>query len=295
MNALKTRKLEGEHEQDVVAAAFSPDGSLLATAGLDGVLCVWKTATESLPTTLLCGLEDGTVGCSQLSLTAFTAHYSPVEKLAVAGSLFASGAHEEVKIWRSGLRDDWYLVNSLDSPLEDVIADNGEHETLVTALHFVDLESGVTALAVVYMFHGLWIFDSQTCARLYAVPLKGMIADACISSDGKTLATSKIFGGIDLYAIGLNDTSYIRTLHREAMDSEGHILPVTFVKESTVLLGGTNRGMVLVWDTSQGRRLDKFSVEGKQPVTAITVNAAGYFMDQFTGTQCQPRPFRILT
>lgn len=77
------RLLEPEgHTEAISAVSFSPTGSLLASASLDGKVCVWsasrhkllyifsgKSAVLSLiwipPTDdhIVCGMEDGTIAC----------------------------------------------------------------------------------------------------------------------------------------------------------------------------------------------------------------------------------------
>lgn len=72
----QTASLKDGHSKGITSVVFNSDGSLLATAGLDGTACVWdtknwqlvdiyyaKTAITSLVwfsnDALICGLEDG--------------------------------------------------------------------------------------------------------------------------------------------------------------------------------------------------------------------------------------------
>ncbi|KAJ3559008.1 hypothetical protein NM688_g599 [Phlebia brevispora] len=314
MTVTRISKLEGDHKGDVVASAFSPNGSFFATGSFDGVLCIWRSSDKALlytvevpaailvlcwvapgDTKILCGLEEGMIGCVTISepevmLRVFTAHSHPVEKIVVSEDLIASGAHKEVKLWKCGTKGKYFLVDILDPPLQDTLADSDDRdrEILVTGLHFIDFGICRTGLAVIYMFHGLSIFDAHACTRLYSVPLGGMIANSSVSCDGKLLATSRIFGGIDLYMISFNEVIYLKSLSRERVENEGHILPVAFIKTSPFLVGGTNRGSIIIWDTRHGHQLAKFTVEGnvvtsvpkdvshclrtvKSPVTAVSV------------------------
>ncbi|KAI0740502.1 WD40-repeat-containing domain protein [Earliella scabrosa] len=117
----QTAHLMDGHSSGITAVVFNPDGSLLATAGLDGTVCVWDTKTWSLSDVynsktkvtllawfnneaLVCGLADGIIS-SMIKGEEFThvrglwGHLYPVEHLAVSGELVASGAQQELSIW----------------------------------------------------------------------------------------------------------------------------------------------------------------------------------------------------
>ena len=72
----QTAHLSDGHSKGITSVAFNPDVSLLATGGLDGMVCVWNTVTWLLVdiyyperavtaltwltgSTLICGLQDG--------------------------------------------------------------------------------------------------------------------------------------------------------------------------------------------------------------------------------------------
>ncbi|RPD78445.1 WD40 repeat-like protein [Lentinus tigrinus ALCF2SS1-7] len=152
----QTAHLSGGHSQGITAISFNPEGSLLATASLDGAVCIWSTNTWTLldvyrakvaitslhwfnDNTLVCGLQDGVMSSlvkkeDEITVSGFWAHDYPVEHLAVSGNLVASGAHEELRVW------DWNTNAALscllrklplptsDGKTTDVVDDEGEDE-----------------------------------------------------------------------------------------------------------------------------------------------------------------------
>lgn len=83
----KARLLHSEgHSHGVTTATFSPNGSLLASGGMDGRVCIWSLCTnklryvfsgkspvlslcwlESSNEELVCGMEDGTIASLRIS------------------------------------------------------------------------------------------------------------------------------------------------------------------------------------------------------------------------------------
>ncbi len=76
----QTAQLSDGHSEGITCVVFNPEGSLLATAGLDGAVCLWNTTTWCLldiyysktpvtalawytDTAVVCGLKDGNL-CS---------------------------------------------------------------------------------------------------------------------------------------------------------------------------------------------------------------------------------------
>ncbi len=131
--------LSHEHTKGITSVAFSPHGTYIVTAGLDGKICWWSlddgdllyvwsgnSAVLSLAwvpereDSIICGLQDGNVAMLKvtsvrlhfISLTprphflqdtlyifGFWAHKYPVESIAIDRDRVATGAHKELKIW----------------------------------------------------------------------------------------------------------------------------------------------------------------------------------------------------
>ncbi|OJT15386.1 hypothetical protein TRAPUB_8053 [Trametes pubescens] len=164
----------------VTTVAFSSAGSLLASGALDGRVCIWRVRdyfllhmfSSNVPIlslvwagdkedTVICGLQDGTIvlltitevrpGQGDLIVTGFWAHGFPIECLAHSDGLFATGAQEEIRVWRA-YSADW--AHEADIPPPPKMSFNRLLQVLVTSLHWVDAD-GNPALMVAYMNHGV--------------------------------------------------------------------------------------------------------------------------------------------
>lgn len=85
--------LSNEHTKGIASVAFSPEGSYIATAGLDGKVCWWRMEDGELlyvwtgnsailslawvpgrEDSIICGLQDGNVGMLQATSVCLHPH-----------------------------------------------------------------------------------------------------------------------------------------------------------------------------------------------------------------------------
>ncbi|RDX51823.1 WD40 repeat-like protein [Lentinus brumalis] len=123
----QTAHLQDAHSKGITRLSFNQDGTFLATAGLDGLVCIWTVETWGLFCTwsaetavtalawftneaLICGLGNGILGTLHdiqgnsniVRVSGFLGHESglPVEQLAVDNSgRVACGAQSELSVW----------------------------------------------------------------------------------------------------------------------------------------------------------------------------------------------------
>ncbi|KAL1941594.1 hypothetical protein VTO73DRAFT_7033 [Trametes versicolor] len=256
----------------ITAVAFSTHGKFLAAAALDGKLRIWSVETGQLlyvfsstvpmlsltwagtdEDTVLCGLQDGTISCLfatpvDFHVMGFWAHSYPVEYMATKNSILASGAHAEVRIWRpQGAA--WLLDTTLPAPSQTSF--NRLLDIVVTSIHWVGEAGSQAQLLVIYLNHGVHIFNTTTWEQIRSVPIPGQIADASVSNDGRLIAISNVLTGFDVYAIetGAAVCSVGHTV------SEYRKVPVLLVHNAVALLGGNLQGDVHLWDVDSGRKV----------------------------------------
>ncbi|EIW57908.1 WD40 repeat-like protein, partial [Trametes versicolor FP-101664 SS1] len=249
--------------------SYNPGGSFLAISTRDCLVSIWKVSDYQLlhvysgssiavslswlparEDTLMCGLEDGsitslTITDSSLDVVGFWAHAFPVECLAAKGMSLASGAHEELFIWK--LRDGissgkWCAERDLGMP--PTSSHNEAREVIVTSIHWTKSKRYSSLLLVTFLHHGFMVFDAKTWTRIRAFPLKGCIADADITADGRTMVISNMTTGFDLYDV-------------ESMSSMGtykhdvaalRMVPVTFIHGGNAVVSGSTVGEAHLWD-----------------------------------------------
>ncbi|OSD03005.1 WD40 repeat-like protein [Trametes coccinea BRFM310] len=275
----------------VTAIAFSPQGSYIATAGVDDcTVCVWrvldqkrlftvKTSTAVLSIHWLPQREDifvighqggviSTVRVEQetLAVKGFWAHRHPIEHLKANPFLLASGAKSEVTIWSAPDRYTvWNRVRELSTPSTSSL--NEDCETLVTSLHWFRAQ-GQLLLLVTYMYHGISIFNADDWSIVRNIPLPGVIAHSSMSPDGGTIAISNMLSGFDLY--DMTSLAVLRSFTHPV--DVLRAVPVMFVHGGHALLGGSTCGMMHLWNVHNGRLHQKFSLGPSRNVMAIDAN-----------------------
>ncbi|KAI1783939.1 WD40-repeat-containing domain protein [Ganoderma leucocontextum] len=127
--------LDDGHTQGTTRVAFSSNARFVATAGLDGRLCIWDMEMGELKYVFLgsspvlslawipggddlvvCSLADGNIACINIrgefiEANGFFAHEQPVEYLALRGEYLASGACQDVCVWRWDQADSKYILD----------------------------------------------------------------------------------------------------------------------------------------------------------------------------------------
>ncbi|KAI0643028.1 WD40-repeat-containing domain protein [Trametes meyenii] len=244
-----------------------PDGTYLATGGMDGKLCLWyletgelahqyKTATSSVlslawtevaPDTILCGLQNGSVALFRVTPTkllvhGFWAHRYPVECLAVSGTRLATGGHREIAVWKWNATDQKY-DRELDLEEPPKTSQNESEPIIVTSLHWTSSDKHACLLFVTYMNHGVHVLDATNWTSLRAVALNGRIASASVTPDGKMYAVSNVSRGFDVYYM-TSDAPFCSFSHKVGVPSP---VPVLFIHGGRALMGGSTVGEVDIW------------------------------------------------
>ncbi|RDX44266.1 WD40 repeat-like protein [Lentinus brumalis] len=288
----KKATLVNGHTSGITALAFSPGGTYLASAALDGFVCIWDVDAckllyryegnsvvlslawaPSRENTVLFGTRNGHIGMltisNDFSMRGFWAHDYPVESIAVKGNLVASGAFGELKVWQwqdLGKREKFALVRELPEPPKT--SHNEHQEVLVTSLHWTGTQER-PQLMVTYMYHGVQLYDATTWQSVRTISCQGKIASASLSEDGALLAVSNLAQGFDVYR---TDTGQPAGTFRHIV-GKPQPTPVLFIHGGRAIVGGSTVGTVHVWDLEQGGRfplhIPSASFEDMSPVTAL--------------------------
>ncbi|RDX47415.1 WD40 repeat-like protein [Lentinus brumalis] len=319
-----TTHLSGGHSNGITRVAFNPAGSLLASAGLDGTVCIWDTATWSLldvyyaktritavawytDDNLVCGLADGSLsalvkdGNDVTHVSGFWAHRYPVEHLSVRGNMVATGAHEELSVWN------WdsnpmlaCVITSLPPPVteqtdtdssgddgEDERPDEEQLEVLVTSLSWAS-----SHLIATYLNHGIRLFDIQNWKNVRVIDTTPIVS-ASLSPNGAFLAASQVGGSF--YVYDLDSGKVIRTFLRDVTD-KSRAVPVLFVHGGHAIACGSTEGTVRIWYVDSGIGLEPLHIPKGEKVLAL---AAHYYAasDRFliaTGAMNEHAPSSIV-
>ncbi len=167
-----TERTPAGHFNQVTTVAFSQNGKLLASAGVDGVICLWDLATKSEKSRLI-GHED--------RITALTS-------IPNTGILATSSTDRTIRLWDVTSGKQIKTIPGVETSV-DSIAFSPDHKVLATGA---------------WQDHSVRLWDAATGAELVKMSLprpngvnEGSIPLA-FSPDGKILATGSADRTVDL-------------------------------------------------------------------------------------------------
>jgi WD40 repeat protein len=209
------------HTQPVRQIVYSPDGSLLASASLDGTVRLW-----SMPDG-----ESHAVLRDPLMLAVWDVDFSPDGLQVVTAS-----ADGTLRLW-----------DVETSSLLQTLRGTG------VALTLVAFSSDGARLAAAGKDGSLWMFDAQTGEQLSARPSQQPMWSVAFSPDGQTIATGNGDNNVVVWEVPLAEpTATIRqTLH-------GHLGPVydvVYSPDGTLLASASSDHTVRLWNTRSGEEI----------------------------------------
>ncbi|XHX79431.1 MAG: protein kinase [Stenomitos frigidus ULC029] len=203
------------HSRWVTAVAISPDGSTIASGGLDDSIKVWDRATGELLRTL-------------------TGHHKPINCLSISpdGQTLVSGSDDHtVRLWHLASGN---LLRSLTGHSRDV-------NSVVISTDGQLLASGSEDRTV-----RLWKLATGEVLRAFS-GLAGMVRSVALSPNGQFLVSGGLDNQIKLWSLKTNEP--VRTLPNGHFNS---VNAVVIAPDGKTLVSGSKDKTIKVWDLTLG-------------------------------------------
>ncbi|KAF9790990.1 WD40-repeat-containing domain protein [Thelephora terrestris] len=261
------------HINSINVVKSSPDGKHLASGGEDGTIVIYSTKTwravkrygnlspvsalvwhPTIPSTIIFGCKNGDVETVHFrDPEGDDADYRrvwvdwmkhPVTCIAmdVNGASVAISHGAEVTIFDQPTISMWSGMKALPPPPS--VADSEDTTPTARSIHFLQDSS----LLVSYLEHGIVCWDLKSgSTRWNIVPRVRYIGRSCVSPDGKFVAVSNMYDGVDFYSI--STPAFSHTIQYRVNPHMNSPIPVEFFPDGRVLLIGGTHGSARMVDT----------------------------------------------
>ncbi len=248
-----TKTLSGTHTE-VQNLRFSPNGKILATAGVDGKIAFWDTYTGKL-------------------IKSFNAHSGRVTEVTFSHSgeyLASAGQDGGAKVWKVPSGE---LVTSYVNPphpLEKKLTYSDNSFICFSADDKKIFFGGANG-----MVHSAGAITKTGLTRVFGDDdfFLGTITGGCLTSDKKYLAVS-LNHHIIVIDLATND------LYRQMTYEADFLNDVVVGPDPNTLAGWSTDGFVTIWDHLSGERLESYRVlpVGKREYSGATFSRDGKLM-----------------
>jgi WD40 repeat protein len=232
-----------ESEKPLQGVAFSPDGSLLATVGDDGLIHTWDAETGA-------AIDVHEVGQTFLSAIAF----------ASSGKALIAGAGKTAALW--DFTTEWKLERTIGAPdAGSVFADR------VTALDFSpDGKTLAVGGGEPSRSGEIKLFNIEDGKQILALkePHSDTVNCLAFSPDGKQVASCAADRFVKLWNVA--DGKFVRSFEGHTH----HVLGLTWRADGRVLVSSGADMVLKVWDTRSGDQLRTVQNQFTKEVTSVS-------------------------
>ena len=244
------------HKKEISAITFSPDGTMLASAGNDATIYIWDASTGEVLHTLqghdyalwtVAGVDDegvqaptgptrlwDTISGNELDTLHGLDAYVFALAFSPSGNLLASGGGDRsIRLWDTSTGKEMNILRGHASQVSSV-AFSPDGTRLVSA-------SGDSTL---------YLWDTDTGEELSILRgHHGAVRSVVFSSDGALVASAGFDKTIRIWDAFTGEEIKALLGHEELISS------VTFSNDDTQLVSGSEDNTIRIWDISSGKEL----------------------------------------